>query len=215
MLRQISIIVVLAISLRAGFDAGQSARASESSSSKSWEQVLETSIRPRYNSAEYRTFDFWIGDWDVNWRSQLPGEFHHQKVGSWTRNRVFPVLGGKAIMEIAWDRDIPEQASQRGMSIRYFDTDKKRWVMTQHWPSATGAGWAMVDQLIGEAHHGRVSVYSTQVRTNADGTPRGRASTLQLHGYPPGQELAVGRREYGRYGCHLEYLGDFRDAQNE
>ena len=172
MFRQIAPALVLIVFFDVGVSSSQSALADDDVSSRSWAQELDTTISPNYASSEHRTFDFWIGDWDVNWRSQLPGEFHHQKVGSWTRNRVFPVLGGKAIMEIAWDRDMPEQPSQRGMSIRYFDTDKNRWVMAQHWPSASGAGWAMVDQLIGEAHHGRVSVYSTQVRANADGTTR-------------------------------------------
>lgn len=138
----------------------------------SWAEVLDVRVAQQYADPVHRSFDFWIGDWDVNWRAQNPGEFHHQKVGSWTRNRVFPILGGKAVMEITWDRDKPDQASQRGMSIRYFDEDKQRWVMAQHWPSASGAGWAMLDQLIGDEHHGRISVYSTQMRTGPDGEPR-------------------------------------------
>ena len=170
MIRQVSATVVL--TLCCFLLPVQTANADDESSPSSWAQTLDTTISPRFSSDEHRSFDFWIGDWDVNWRRQLPGEFHHQKEGSYTHNRVFPILGGKALMEIAWDRDKPEQPSQRGMSIRYFDVDKQRWVMAQQWPSPTGAGWAMVDQLIGDEHHGRLSVYSTQVGTGPDGKAR-------------------------------------------
>ena len=172
MFRQPANVLVLIHFLAFGTFLGQSAGAADDAESRSWDQVLNTTISPTYEGSEHRTFDFWIGDWDVNWRRQLPDEFHHQPVGSWTRNRVFPILGGKAIMEITWDRDKPETPSQRGMSIRYLDTEKKRWIMAQHWPSSSGAGWAMLDQLIGGEHHGRVSVFSTQRRSAPDGTSR-------------------------------------------
>lgn len=170
MFRQHASTLVLLTALCIVSSMAQLARASEERGIRTWADALDIAIAPLYASDKHRTFDFWIGDWDVNWRSQSPGEFHYQPEGSWTRNRVFPILGGKAIMEVVWDRDKPDEASQRGMSVRYFDTEKARWVMAQHWPDPTGAGWAMLDQLIGDEHHGRISVYSTQMRSGDDGT---------------------------------------------
>ncbi len=136
---------------------------------ETWADALGTEITAEWESAEYRAFDFWIGEWEMNWRPPVAGQLKHQAEGSWTRQRVFPILGGKALVELAWARDNPEQPSQRGFSIRYYDPDRQRWVMAQNWPNASNTGAAFVDQLIGDEHHGRLTMYSTVRRPNADG----------------------------------------------
>ena len=135
----------------------------------SWADALGSDIQTEYAGEEFRAFDFWIGEWNANWRARPQGEFYHQKEGSWTHQKVFPVLGGKALIELAWDRDKPQEASQRGFSIRYFDPARERWVMAQNWPNATNQGSAFTDQLIGDEHLGRLSMYSITERPNAEG----------------------------------------------
>ncbi len=134
-----------------------------------WNDVLNTEITAAWAAPEHRAFDFWIGEWEANWRGKPQGEFHHQKEGSWTRQSVFPILGGKALVELAWARDNPETPSQRGFSIRYFDPERGRWVMAQNWPNASSQGSAFLDQLIGDEHLGRLTMYSITRRPNADG----------------------------------------------
>lgn len=154
----------VAISMAGGFLAGSNAQ------ERSWADALDARITERYADPKYRGFDFWIGEWHMNWRSQPAGEFYHQKEGTWTHQRVFPILGGKAIIELAWDRDKPEEASQRGYSIRYFDEARLRWVMAQNWPGQSNNGLAFLDQLIGNEHLGRMTVYSVSPRRLLDGT---------------------------------------------
>ena len=136
---------------------------------QSWSDVLGSEISPPYDSPEHRSFDFWIGEWEMNWRAPDAGKLKHQAEGSWTRQRVFPILGGKALVELAWARDNPEQPSQRGFSIRYFDPTRNRWIMSQNWPNAANNGSAFIDQLIGDMHHGRLTMYSAVRRPNAEG----------------------------------------------
>lgn len=136
----------------------------------SWAEALGAGITDAYAAPEHRAFDFWIGEWDANWRSRPEGEFYHEKEGSWTHQRVFPVLGGKALIELAWARDNPEEPGQRGFSIRYYDPARERWVMAQNWPNAQNQGGAFTDQLIGEDHLGRFTMYSIVERPQEDGS---------------------------------------------
>lgn len=156
----------LPLSIAAGVLAASCATAQEN---VTWADTLNTEISPEWAAPEHRAFDFWIGEWEANWRGKPAGEFHHQKEGSYTRQSVFPILGGKALVELAWARDNPEAPSQRGFSIRYFDPARDRWVMAQNWPNATGQGSAFLDQLIGDEHLGRLTMYSVTRRPNAEG----------------------------------------------
>ena len=79
-----------------------------------WGDAIGAKITDRYSGEEHRAFDFWIGEYEMNWRAPVQGQFEHQAEGSWTHQRVFPILGGKALVELAWARDNPEQPSQRG-----------------------------------------------------------------------------------------------------
>ncbi|WDI32237.1 hypothetical protein PUV54_03395 [Hyphococcus flavus] len=135
----------------------------------SWREALGADISDEWSAPIHRQFDFWIGEGEANWRAKPQGEFYHQKEGSWTRGRVFPILGGKALIELAWARDNPEEASQRGFSIRYFDPARERWVMAQNWPGPGGNGSGFMDQLIGKEYHGRLSMYSIVRRPDGEG----------------------------------------------
>jgi hypothetical protein len=136
-----------------------------------WGEVLGSEIEPQWDSAEHRAFDFWIGEWEMNWRSKPEGEFHFDREGTWTHQRVFPVLGGKAILELAWDRDATaDEPSQRGFSIRYYDEKRSRWIMAQNWPGPGNQGYAFLDQLIGFEDNGRLSMYSAIRRPQEDGS---------------------------------------------
>lgn len=161
----------------------------EDDRSEPWEAILATEISPLYADDKHRAFDFWIGGWDVNWRQQRKGDFYHQKTGSWTHNEVFAALSGKALIEIAWSRDKPETASQRGLSIRYLDTRKNRWVMAQSWPNAGSMTWGMTDQLIGDVHHGRASMHSIQRGRAADGSRRTEHRRYNFTDIRPGRSL--------------------------
>ncbi len=136
----------------------------------SWADALQAEIKDEWSASEYREFDFWIGEWESNWRGKPPGEFYHQAEGSWFHGRVFPILGGKALVELEWPKDNPEAAGQVGFSIRYYDPSRKRWVMAQNWPNQTNQGMAFLDQLIGEGHLGRYTMYSVTQRPKEDGT---------------------------------------------
>ena len=135
---------------------------------QSWNTVLDTQIRPPWQESRHREFDFWIGEWQMQWRRQQPGAFYHDRSGTWTRQRVFPALGGKALIETAWDRDAPETPSQRGMSIRYYNETTQRWVMAQSWPGPNGGSTGFIDQLTGSFYLGRHSLYSVVQRPQAN-----------------------------------------------
>lgn len=135
----------------------------------SWADALGAEITDEWSAPEHRAFDFWVGEWEANWRPPAENEFEHAAEGSWTRQRVFPILGGKAIVELAWARDNPEQPSQRGFSIRYYDPARERWVMAQNWPNGNSQGSAFTDQLIGKEHLGRRTMYSATRRPTGDG----------------------------------------------
>ncbi len=136
----------------------------------SWADVLGAEITDQYRGDDHRAFDFWIGEWEANWRAPVEGAFEHEAEGSWTRQRVFPILGGKALVELAWARDNPEEPSQRGFSIRYYDEGNERWVMAQNWPNENNNGGAFLDQLVGRDHLGRLTMYSASSRPMPDGT---------------------------------------------
>lgn len=134
-----------------------------------WQDAFDAHISERYAAPEYRAFDFWIGEWHMKWRQRPEGEFYHSQDGDYTHQRVFPILGGKALVELAWDRDKPDEPSQRGFSIRYFDPARECWIMAQNWPSGNNNGMAFMDQLIGHEHLGRLSMYSVSYWRGADG----------------------------------------------
>jgi hypothetical protein len=135
---------------------------------RGWDEVLDTEIRAEWSGA-HREYDFWIGEWEANWRGREEDGLHHVADGRHLRHLVFPVLGGKAIVELAQPMDQPAgEAAGRGFSIRYFDEARERWVMAQHWPNPQFDGVAFLDQLTGRSDHGRIMVYSSALRQTSD-----------------------------------------------
>ena len=65
-----------------------------------WGHALDAEIRDEWRAPEYRAFDFWIGEWEMNWRQKPQDEFYHVKEGSWTRQRVFPILNNKTLIKL-------------------------------------------------------------------------------------------------------------------
>lgn len=136
-----------------------------------WGEALGSKIEPEWNVPEHRGFDFWIGEWEMTWRGKPEGQFHFDKDGSVTRQRVFPILGGKAIVELAWAIDAnADEPSQRGFSIRYYDEARERWIMAQNWPGPGNPGYAFLDQLIGFKDYQRLSMFSAIRRPLEDGS---------------------------------------------
>ena len=137
----------------------------------SWDAVLGTRITDAWSAPENRAFDFWIGEWRANWRPREEGHLNHVKEGTWTHQWVFPILDGKALVELAERRGAEDgEPSGRGFSIRYYDPAREEWVMAQHWPNPNFGGIAFTDQLIGAEHHGRLSMYSVDTRPKPDGS---------------------------------------------
>lgn len=135
---------------------------------RDWDDVLDTEIDAEWAGA-HREYDFWIGEWDANWRGREEEGLHHVADGTHQRHFVFPVLGGKAIVELAQpiEQDAGEAAG-RGFSIRYYDEARGQWVMAQHWPNPQFDGVAFLDQLTGQSDHGRIMVYSSALRQTSD-----------------------------------------------
>ena len=103
--------------------------------------------------AESRQFDFWVGEWDVNLRVR-------QDDISWKDSqdavaRIYPILKGKALLEL-WD-----EQRIKGFSVRYFDTERQRWVLWLNWPGMNRSGSS---KLVGEFRHGRGEFYSAKAR---------------------------------------------------
>jgi len=115
-----------------------------------------------WEKTEFRQFDFWIGEWDVNLRTlQSDGSWEDSKSA---RAKIYRILDGRAILEL-WDEQKPGDAI-RGYSLRFFDPDKEKWQLFLNWPGDNRSGTSM---LSGSFRHGRGEFFSTQ--KGADGKP--------------------------------------------
>ena len=136
---------------------------------RTWEDVLGTTVTEDWQGEDHRQYDFWTGLGEGNWRPREEDALGHVADGRRMRHYVFPVLDGKAIVEIAEPRDITAgEAQGRGFSIRYYNEDAGRWVMAQHWPNPNFDGVAFLDQLTGDTHHGRISLYSADLQARTE-----------------------------------------------
>lgn len=86
---------------------------------------------PACQSAEYRQFDFWVGNWDVF----LP---NGQKAGE---NRIEPISGGCALLE-NWSG----RGGFTGKSLNIYDRDDKRWHQT--WVDSSGGLLMIAGSLV-------------------------------------------------------------------
>ena len=127
---------------------------------------FSSQIEPAFSSAPYREFDFWLGEWSNCWRQRINGEFFHSYPGTPFRHWILPLLGGKALVELATSIEPVSNGPAaghpiRGCSIRYFDPATRDFTMAESWPfpnQPTGF-W---EQLRGQKHHGRFEMLSTR-----------------------------------------------------
>jgi hypothetical protein len=78
-------------------------------------QAAPPTVPPHCNDAEYRQFDFWIGDWNVTTPDGKPAG----------HNRIDRILGGCALQENWSGVDGDE-----GKSFNLYDASKKAWHQT-------------------------------------------------------------------------------------
>lgn len=102
-----------------------------------------------FSSPEYRAFDFWIGEWDVDLK--IRNEMNEWPVAKQARVKVFPVLQGKAIMEL-WSEKKEGLEAIRGFSLRYYNDETEKWDLILHWPRPN---WGRTAVFQGEETHGR------------------------------------------------------------
>ncbi len=141
-------------------------------------EALGGQIRAPYDQGVSRQYDFWIGAWEANWRAAVEGELDNADSTTTTDAWVFPILHGKALVELARGQTETRGTRTQGFSIRYFDPTKGRWVMAQNWPRPNG-GYGFTDQLMGDLRHGRVQVYSSW--TDAKGPITRRYTFSDVH----------------------------------
>ena len=110
---------------------------------------------------QYREFDFWIGEWDLNNRYRVNDQVGWRDIGSAT-NHVFPVAGGCAIVEL-WDGYLGPNHI-RGFSVRAWDYVDEEWKLVLSWPQQNRPSFGM---LSGRFRHGRGDFFSES--RNADG----------------------------------------------
>ena len=99
-----------------------------------------------------RQFDFWLGDWDVNLRIRQEDLTWADAIAA--RARIYPVLGGKAVLEL-W-----ESQPIVGYSLRYYDAAEREWVLWLNWPGKDRSG---TQRLTGSFRHGRGEFFATRI----------------------------------------------------
>ena len=115
----------------------------------------DTAAPARCSAAEYRQFDFWIGDWDTF-------DMEEQSDASIARARIAPIVGGCALHELYEQSD-----GLVGDSILSFDPVRRQWQQT----CITNRGSNMV--LWGELRDGAL-VLEGEVHLHDGGTVRQR-----------------------------------------
>lgn len=106
-------------------------------------QTLGNVAAPRCSSAEYRQFDFWLGEWDVTQGGKTAGH-----------NSIRSILNGCAISE-EWSGT----GGFKGNSLNFYNADTKRWHQT--WIDSQGQSLA----LDGRFEAGSMTLQSVAVDT--------------------------------------------------
>ncbi len=114
--------------------------------------------------AEYRQFDFWIGEWDVVNRNRPDAEARWYDTGSATA-RVYPVVAGCGIVEHWRGRAYGE--FQVGFSLQAFNPQVGQWDMVLLWPNS---GEPRFGELAGGFRLNRGEFYSRGVSAAGDTT---------------------------------------------
>lgn len=107
---------------------------------------------------EQNAFDFWIGNWEVIWKTWVGADNYEPTHIS--RHRVFAALDGKALIELAYEDSVIQESKVAGFSIRYFDEHLQKWVMFQSWPGSNSTNFS---SLQGTHHHKRIQLYKDGV----------------------------------------------------
>lgn len=72
-------------------------------------------------AAQQRQFDFWVGEWELTWPSEKPGEIGHGT------NTIKRIMDGCVVQE---NFSGGESMHLRGTSLSIFDTNSARWKQT-------------------------------------------------------------------------------------
>ena len=83
-------------------------------------QNLYAQAQPACQSAEHRQFDFWVGEWDLQWKD---AEGNMQK----GHNSIKSIMNGCVIEE---NFDGGESMPLRGLSVSVYNPRKKLWLQT-------------------------------------------------------------------------------------
>ena len=105
------------------------------------------------NLDKQQQFDFWIGEWDVNLRvlqEDLSWKDQHQSTA-----RIYPILGGKAILEL-WSEN---EDGINGYSLRYYNPNKDKWDLWLNWAGKNRSGTRGMECIF---RHGRGECFSEQ-----------------------------------------------------
>ncbi|MCG8465926.1 MAG: hypothetical protein MI750_13915 [Xanthomonadales bacterium] len=100
------------------------------------------------SAAEYRAFDFWLGEWDVYSQGQLAGH-----------NHIMKILDGCAISE-SWEGI----SGGRGHSLNAYDAKAGSW--SQYWADSNG----LVLRLVGEFTDGSMKMLGLTVVPGEEAT---------------------------------------------
>ena len=117
---------------------------------------------PRCSSAEYRQFDFWLGEWDVAQGDKPAG-----------RNSIRSILNGCAISE-EWSGT----GGFKGNSLNFYSAETKRWHQT--WIDSQGQSLALSGQFDGGSMTLQSTPADTFPRHKITWTPTSEKSLRQL-----------------------------------
>jgi hypothetical protein len=109
-----------------------------------------------------RTFDFWIGEWDVLNRNRPEGDPRWYDTGTAT-DRVYPVAAGCGIVE-HW-RGHAYGEFLLGFSLRAFDPGTGQWTLALLWPTGGEPRWG---ELRGGFRHNRGEFFSHTLNAEGD-----------------------------------------------
>jgi len=145
-----TLLALASVSQRAAVAAGDEADAGRARAAQTRQAWLEPSqeIGAAWKEDEYRQFDFWVGEWDVNLRTlQDDNSWKESRSG---RAKIYRILDGRAILEL-WDENTPGDGI-RGYSLRFFDPGREKWKLFLNWPGDNTSG---TSTLSGSFRHGR------------------------------------------------------------
>ena len=101
------------------------------------------------STAQQKQFEFWIGEWDLTWPGEKPGEIGHGT------NTIKRIMDGCVVQESFSGGD---SMHLRGTSVSVFDTNSARWKQT--WVDNEG-GYL---DFVGEFKNGQMILQREAIR---------------------------------------------------